>query len=234
MIDTPPKDTKPGAEAAEPAEHGTTQSPTIGALAGALAAVQGEIRDAYKAKEGHGYNYADLASILEIVRPLCSRNGIAVFQHPFDAGPGRTGVETMLAHTSGEWIRGRYSMPVEPANKRMNTSQAVGAVVTYARRYALAAALGIAQHDNDAALVDYVSDGELAEMRRLIEQTSTDAARVCAHYGIEDLAEMTRDAWGGLRRVLTNKARTKAEVDKKNAARADDLKSQVRGKLDKG
>jgi len=208
------------------------QSSTLGEIAGALAAVQGEIRDAYKGKEGHGYNYADLASILEIARPLCSKHGIAIYQHPYDPGvPGRVGIETMLLHKSGEWIRRGYSLPAEPPNKRMNPSQATGCGITYARRYALAAVVGIAQHDNDAALVDYVTEGELAEMRALIEQTATDAARVCVHYKIDDLAEMTRDAWAGLRRVLQNKAARINETKEKNQERAASMKDKVRKQL---
>lgn len=206
-----------------------TQSATIGKLAGALAKVQGEIRDAYKGREGHGYNYADLASILEIVRPLCSKNEIAIFQHPYDPGtPGRIGIETMLMHSSGEWLKRWFTLQIEIVNKRMNMSQATGSAVTYARRYALAAAVGIAQHDNDAAMVDYVTETDLAEMRRMMEATSTDARRVCAHYQIEDLAEMTQDAWAGLRRVLQSKAARVNETQQKNQERSAALKAKIK------
>jgi hypothetical protein len=52
-------------------------------------------------------------------------------------------------HESGEYIESMLSLPQE-ANSRMSAAQQAGAVITYARRYALAACLGIAQQDDDA------------------------------------------------------------------------------------
>jgi hypothetical protein len=58
-------------------------------------------------------------------------------------------VTTILMHESGEYIESMLSLPQE-ANSRMSAAQQAGAVITYARRYALAACLGIAQQDDDA------------------------------------------------------------------------------------
>jgi hypothetical protein len=211
------------------------KSDTIGALALALSKVQGKVKDAYKAKEGHGYTYADLSMILNTVRPLCAANELSIMQFPFDETEGSAGVETIIAHSSGEWISERYSMPVIPANKRMSPPQAVGSTITYCRRYALAAALGISQHDNDAANVEYVTESDLVEVRRLIQATDTDVKKMCAHYGISQLEELTTDMWGSLLRVLSNKAKIAQEAKDKTAGRSNELKEKARKQMeDKG
>jgi hypothetical protein len=133
------------------------RSESVADIAAALSKFQGETNNAFKAKQGHGYNYADLAAILEQSRPLLASNGLSVVQMPFDAPSGFIGIETCILHVSGQFIEQGYSMPV-PDNKRNSMAQNFGSAITYARRYALAAALGIAQTDEDASeKIDIVS-----------------------------------------------------------------------------
>jgi hypothetical protein len=120
-------------------------SDSIAGLAAALAKAQGEIQNAAKnAKNPHfKSNYADLAEILNTVRPVLSRHGLSVIQVPgFD--DGAVTVETILAHESGEWVAG-----VAAAVPGKVDPQGIGSAVTYLRRYALAAFAGIAQEDDD-------------------------------------------------------------------------------------
>lgn len=124
------------------------KSETLGQLAAALSRFQGEVQDASKDKKAHNYKYADLAQILEIVRPLLAKNKLAISQLPGAASEKLT-LETILMHESGEWISSVIEMKVEPS-KSMNLAQACGSVISYARRYALSAICGIAQQDDDA------------------------------------------------------------------------------------
>jgi len=120
-------------------------SDSIAAIAKALAEAQGDMENAAKnAKNPHfKSNYADLAEILNTVRPVLSRHGIAVVQSPsYEAG--EVHLATMLIHASGEWIGG---LAAAPATKQ--DPQGVGSAVTYLRRYSLAAFCGIAQEDDD-------------------------------------------------------------------------------------
>ena len=126
------------------------KSDSIAALATALSAAQGQIQDATKTKAGYNYKYADLSQILQIIRPIFSKNGLAITQFPSKGGES-VSVETVLMHKSGEWLSQDYEMPVQVSTK-MSQAQCVGSVLTYARRYALAAVAGITQEDNDAAL----------------------------------------------------------------------------------
>ena len=58
---------------------------------------------------------------------------------------------TTLAHSSGEWIRGRLKIGTEGTNKGVNPNQALGSSISYMRRYALAAIVGVIQDDDDDA-----------------------------------------------------------------------------------
>lgn len=121
----------------------------MGALYAALAKAQGEFPDIQKTKTGHGYKYADIADILKAVRPVLSKNGLAVFQNI--EGDKLT---TTLAHSSGATLVSSYPL-VQDGTGRMNNIQRIGAALTYARRYSLTALLGVAaDEDVDAEDID--------------------------------------------------------------------------------
>jgi len=89
--------------------------------------------------------YADLASIWDACRDELTKNELSVSQV---AGHNESGIviETILMHNSGEWISGSQAI-----NPIKNEPQAIGSAITYARRYALAAILGlVADEDDDA------------------------------------------------------------------------------------
>lgn len=88
--------------------------------------------------------YADLGSIFDAVQPALLANNIMLMQACGKAELGVT-VSTRLVHASGEWIDyGEIVLPVDKA-----TAQAVGSALTYAKRYALSAALSIFADDDD-------------------------------------------------------------------------------------
>lgn len=121
------------------------QSETIGALAGALAKAQGAMGHAAKGNVNPHFKnrYADLASVLDACRAELSANGIAVLQPVRVEGKVVT-VTTVLAHSSGEWMSCDVS-----SESRAPGPQEVGSVITYLRRYGLAAMAGVASDDDD-------------------------------------------------------------------------------------
>lgn len=125
------------------------KSESIKEIATALAKSQAQIENASKAATNPHFRskYADLAEILNTVRPVLSSHGISIIQMPSYEG-GIVSVETVLAHDSGEWISSVISAPVTKQD-----AQGVGSAVTYCRRYSLAAMCGIAQEDDDANAV---------------------------------------------------------------------------------
>ncbi len=130
------------------------KSEQIGKLAEALSAFQGEITDPVKNRVSHTSKYADLPCILELCRPLLSKNGLSIAQFPGIASNDKISIETVLMHKSGEWVSSIYEMNAISQAERLkstNAAQADGIIITYARRYAITALLGIAaQDDTDA------------------------------------------------------------------------------------
>lgn len=121
------------------------KSESITELAKALAAAQGELANASKnAKNPHFKSaYADLGEILNVIRPVFAKHGLGIMQMP-DYEAGMVTVETLVTHSSGEYITSQTRLPVGQQN-----AQGVGGAITYARRYSLAAVAGIGQEDDD-------------------------------------------------------------------------------------
>lgn len=122
------------------------KSETIGALAAALAKAQSEMQGAVKdaANPFFKSKYADLESVWQACRKPLTDNGLSVVQTTRYSPDGLVLVTTLL-HSSGEWIGGEMPVLAKDASP-----QAQGSAITYARRYALAAAVGVYQTDDDA------------------------------------------------------------------------------------
>lgn len=120
-------------------------SPSTAKLDEALAKAQASIHVAVKDKHNPAFrsSYADLFSIMAACREALSANGIAVTQWLVSRDDGRLGIVTRLA-LSGEWIQAAWSMPVSKQD-----AHGYGSAATYARRYALAAAVGVVADEDD-------------------------------------------------------------------------------------
>ena len=128
---------------------GSAHSADIGALMQALACAQSGLRGALKDSQNpHLRNkYADLASVWAAWQEAGPRYGLGLVQLT-EAGPGTVTVHTQLGHSSGQWIRSSLTLPWEQG-KGVTPAQAVGSALTYARRYALAALVGVCPEDDD-------------------------------------------------------------------------------------
>ena len=117
----------------------------------AFAKFQGELSNASKDKKGHGYMYASLAQCIDGAKDPLSNNGLAVTQLMGVSDKGTT-LTTMLTHASGQWFRSHFLMEKATLSggAGKNPAQGMGASITYMRRYAYAAIIGMAQEDTDA------------------------------------------------------------------------------------
>lgn len=131
------------------------KSESITNLAAALAKAQAEFpaipRDrtvevTTRAGGKYKFAYAPLDTIMEKIRPTLKANGLAFMQ-----SLNGESLTTTLLHTSGEWLASD-PMPVRVAD---SGPQAFGSAITYARRYAITAMLGIVTEEDD--------DGNAAE-----------------------------------------------------------------------
>lgn len=121
------------------------QSPTISELAKALAKAQLGFEGAKKDSKNPFFksSYADLESVWNACKKPLSDNGLAVVQTT-EGAANNISLITILTHSSGEWIRGE--LPLCPVKY---DPQGIGSAITYARRYALAAMVGVCQTDDD-------------------------------------------------------------------------------------
>ena len=123
------------------------QSENIGSLAKALCIVQSQLEGAKKDSVNPFFRskYADLASVWDACRDLLHKNELAVAQTSSVIEGRDLVVVTTLMHSSGEWIRGELAVPLTKQDP-----QGIGSAITYARRYALSAIVGISPEDDDA------------------------------------------------------------------------------------
>lgn len=115
-------------------------------IATALVKAQKEFAPALKTATNPHFRskYADLAACIEAVVDALNSNGIALVQKTHDSDNG-IAIETLFIHESGETLSG--GILHVPASKQ--DPQGYGSALTYARRYSLMSACGIAPEDDD-------------------------------------------------------------------------------------
>lgn len=131
----------------------------------ALSKFQGEIVSVKKTSVNPYFKskYADLDAIWDMCRKALSSNGLALIQMPVELGD-KLYLESLLIHVSGEYTKGYY--PITPMRQTKehgwilaDDPQSVGSAITYGRRYAMSAMLGISADEDD--------DGEKATARTI-------------------------------------------------------------------
>lgn len=121
-------------------------SESIAKLATALCKAQQQMGGAVKDSKNPFFksSYADLGAVVKAIKEPFADNGLSYVQFPL-ATENRVGIVTRLMHTSGEWLEQKFCTPATKMD-----AQACGSILTYYRRYSLAAVAGIPQVDDDA------------------------------------------------------------------------------------
>lgn len=114
-------------------------SENVSNLLAALATFQGEVSSVGKDGRGNYGTYASLAAARSATSEALAKNGLSVVQLP--EGDDLT---TIVGHSSGEWIAATMNLHLPKQDP-----QGQGSAITYARRYAYMAALGLAPEDDD-------------------------------------------------------------------------------------
>lgn len=117
------------------------KSESLGNLSLALSKLQANLRPAKENAKNPFFksNYADLGSVWDSVRALLAENELAVIQMPSGTGD----ITTVLTHSSGEWMSATMHIPSK------QDAHGIGSAISYGRRYALAAFLGVVTGDDD-------------------------------------------------------------------------------------
>lgn len=119
--------------------------------------------------------YADLANCVEAVVDALNANGIALMQRTFECKDGVM-VETVFVHESGEVME--CGMLHVPAGKQ--DPQGYGSALTYARRYSLLAATGLAPEDDDGnsasrrtEIKSTVNENQILDLLAVMDEVTT-------------------------------------------------------------
>lgn len=128
----------------------------INEIASALAKAQGVMKPAVFNRTNPHFKskYADFTSCMDACREPLSSNGLAITQLPTYTNDGKFILNTLLLHTSGQWMACEF-----PLNAKSDNIQAIGSSLSYAKRYSLCGMLGIVADE------DIDDDGESAVAR---------------------------------------------------------------------
>jgi hypothetical protein len=158
-------------------------------LDAALAKAQGEFSTMRKSADGNRGKYADMASVVTAISAALAANGIAWTQS-VDADAQGHCITTRIAH-NGEWILTSCPVMWEKSNGS-NKAQSFGSGITYARRYALTSAFGLAPEDDDGN-----GAGQQRPSRRKQQQPNRDdKPRGIAPMHAQDFARLVEDELG--------------------------------------
>ena len=181
-------------------------------LFAALAAAQGEIENANKnaANPHFRSKYADLAEVLNTIRPVFAKHGLSLIQSPgFDGSMAR--VTTVLAHQSGGYMTSTASCVPAKAD-----AQGIGSATTYLRRYSAAAVAGIAQEDDDGNAAAHnkphavVTAEQAATVRDMLESTGSDTDKFCAAFECDSVDALPSSKYASAVAALNRKAQKAA------------------------
>ena len=172
-------------------------SESIKELATALAIVQCQLTFAKKDSKNPFFksNYADLESVWDACRSLLSDNGLAIMQFPGEYMNGNMSLNTIITHKSGEWMAQEMSVPVSKPD-----AQGAGSALTYMRRYALAAVVGVVQADDDGnsasnkatSVAESATSQQITSINALIEQAEADEAKLLAYFKKPSITLLSR------------------------------------------
>jgi hypothetical protein len=132
-------------------------SETVTELVAALSKFQGAMKSVSKnaANPYFRMRYADLDAIWDACRKPLADNGLSLVQMTVELD-GKLYLETTLYHSTGQYLSGRYPLTPMKQEKDVgwvlsNDPQTIGSALTYARRYAMSAMLGISADEDDDA-----------------------------------------------------------------------------------
>ncbi len=121
------------------------KSESIVNLSASLSLFQGEVANPKNTAINPFYKskYSPLHEVLNTVKPILSKHGLSVIQD-VSGDAKNVNIVTLLTHASGEWIESSQLV----LTPEKNTPQGIGSAITYGRRYALSAVLGLASEED--------------------------------------------------------------------------------------
>ena len=123
------------------------QSENITELLAALEVVQSEMPTMPKNSQAYEYKYTDLDTITQTIKPILHKHALAYIQSIGSTMQGQVTLTTRLFNSNGQYIEDTVTLPVITSAKN-HEAQTLGMSITYMRRYALCAMLGITSDED--------------------------------------------------------------------------------------
>lgn len=186
------------------------------AFAKAVAAFQAECPAVYKAKvvtlkSGGAYGFAPIEDVMAVARPIMAKHGLSV---SFDVKAGEGNVFVATCHVQHGTHVESHSIPVVvPKEMNVNDTQKMGAMLTYARRYAVCAALNIVVtgEDTDANYThpapDTITKEQEAELADLIQWSGSDKAKFLKYCKVANLSQVPASKFEAVKAALVQKGK---------------------------
>lgn len=187
-------------------------SESLGKLAEALSKAQATMAEAKEDAKNPFFksNYADLTSIWRACRKSLTENGLAV-SHSTMFENGEIILVTMLMHTSGEKITGYFPLMLQKKDL-----QSIGSAITYAKRYALAAMVGVCVEgeDDDAEKSmdrkEMLSDDQIKTMIKSIGADQEAKDIILKRFSAKAFNEIPKDNFATVMNWLETRSKEKA------------------------
>jgi|18_taG_2_1085343.scaffolds.fasta_scaffold17568_3 hypothetical protein len=193
-------------------------------LIGALSKAQAEIEGAVKAGENPHFRsrYADLGNVWAACRGPLTQNGLAIHQAVRVNGDLR--LVTRVMHSSGQWLEDD-GIPLLLDKQNM---QGLGSALTYARRYGLMAAVGIAPEDDDGNAAvknggkegkpvggngDLITAQQKDTIIKLLRETEVDMPRFLKYMDVASVDGISADKYGEAINALAKKKKKNGDGD---------------------
>ena len=148
------------------------QSDSITELLSALAEVQSELPTMPKSSQAYGYKYTDLDTITQTIKPILSKHGIGYIQSVGGLTENALTLTTRIFNKKGEYIEDTAALPTITSTKN-NAAQTLGMSITYMRRYALCAMLGITSHEDVDANINGIEQTQKSKPTPSKQETSS-------------------------------------------------------------
>lgn len=211
------------------------KSDSIKELALALSKAQGEFHNPANTAVNPFFKskYAPLSEVINTIRPILAKYGLSIMQDDFGTGESVT-VTTTIFHSSGEWLQSG-ELTGKPEK---NTVQAMGAVITYLRRYQLSSVLGLSSEDDtdgnetvkpdnkvpektkvEPAKLELITPEQMKALQTLISKSKTDPEKLKEYYKVTSSKELTK----GQAKEAIDRLSNKVDEDLKHIPQVDGL-----------
>lgn len=178
----------------------------------AISDAKSEIPIVTKNATGHNSKrYADFSAYAAALKPILAKYGLS-YRFRSDQ-TDRITVTCILSHKDGHSEESTLSGPADASGNK-NAIQAIGSTLTYLQRYTLVQALGLAAAEDDDGKAatssetgdpERISEAQLKQIRRLLEETNSDVAAFCRIGNLDALPDMPAVEFDGAIRMLEQK-----------------------------